>query len=79
MCQLSATSRRTHQMDVECGLTTCSSLGGFHEEVRVKALNEVEEWGPSDHCRDLDRGRTWKWSGFRLSASAHRPGALAAA
>ena len=24
---------------------------GFHEEVWVKALNEVEEWGPSDHCQ----------------------------
>jgi len=28
------------------------------EDVTVKALDEVEEWGPSDHCRlliDLDR------------------------
>ena len=24
---------------------------GFHEEIQTKALNEVEEWGPSDHCR----------------------------
>ena len=24
---------------------------GFHESVKVRALNEVEEWGPSDHCR----------------------------
>ncbi len=24
---------------------------GFHKEVQAKALNEVEEWGPSDHCR----------------------------
>ena len=24
---------------------------GFHEEVRTEALNSVEEWGPSDHCR----------------------------
>ena len=24
---------------------------GFHEGVRVRALNEVDEWGPSDHCR----------------------------
>ena len=24
---------------------------GFHESVRVSALNSVEEWGPSDHCR----------------------------
>ncbi len=26
---------------------------GFHERVKVRALNEVEEWGPSDHCRLL--------------------------
>ena len=26
---------------------------GFHESVRVRALNGVEEWGPSDHCRLL--------------------------
>ena len=26
---------------------------GFHQEVYVQALNEVEEWGPSDHCRLL--------------------------
>ena len=27
--------------------------GGFHETVTVRALNGVEEWGPSDHCRLL--------------------------
>ena len=26
---------------------------GFHKEVRVRAMNEVDEWGPSDHCRLL--------------------------
>ena len=26
---------------------------GFHESVRVRALNAVDEWGPSDHCRLL--------------------------
>ena len=26
---------------------------GFHEKVRVRALNRVEEWGSSDHCRLL--------------------------
>ena len=26
---------------------------GFHETVTVRALNEVEEWGSSDHCRLL--------------------------
>jgi len=28
------------------------------EDVTAKAFNDVEEWGPSDHCRlliDLDR------------------------
>ncbi len=24
---------------------------GFHEEVKVRAMNEPEEWGSSDHCR----------------------------
>ena len=26
---------------------------GFHEKVSVRALNSVEEWGSSDHCRLL--------------------------
>ena len=26
---------------------------GFHESVTVRALNSVEEWGASDHCRLL--------------------------
>ena len=24
---------------------------GFHQRIKVRALNEVEEWGSSDHCR----------------------------
>ncbi len=24
---------------------------GFHERVSVRAMNDVHEWGPSDHCR----------------------------
>ena len=24
---------------------------GFHEKVSVRAMNDIEEWGPSDHCR----------------------------
>ena len=24
---------------------------GFHNSINVRALNKVEEWGPSDHCR----------------------------
>ena len=26
---------------------------GFHEKITVRALNEVDEWGSSDHCRLL--------------------------
>ncbi|MYA05742.1 MAG: endonuclease/exonuclease/phosphatase family protein [Caldilineaceae bacterium SB0664_bin_22] len=26
---------------------------GFHEKIRVRALNGIDEWGPSDHCRLL--------------------------
>ena len=26
---------------------------GFHEQIRVRALNSADEWGASDHCRIL--------------------------
>ena len=26
---------------------------GFHEVIRTRALNGIDEWGPSDHCRLL--------------------------
>ena len=26
---------------------------GFHENVEVRAMNSMEEWGASDHCRPL--------------------------
>ena len=26
---------------------------GFHERVKVRALNGIDEWGSSDHCRLL--------------------------
>ena len=26
---------------------------GFHKMIRTRALNGVDEWGPSDHCRLL--------------------------
>ena len=26
---------------------------GFHGSVTARALNEADEWGPSDHCRIL--------------------------
>ena len=28
---------------------------GFHENVTVRAMNSVEEWGASDHCRLIIR------------------------
>ena len=31
---------------------------GFHERVTVRALNGIDEWGPSDHCRLLIEVRT---------------------
>ena len=24
---------------------------GFHRSVSVRAMNEIDEWGSSDHCR----------------------------
>ena len=26
---------------------------GFHQSVKVRAMNGVDEWGASDHCRLL--------------------------
>ena len=26
---------------------------GFHEQIKVRALNSPDQWGPSDHCRIL--------------------------
>ena len=31
---------------------------GFHERVSVRAMNEVDEWGPSDHCRVMIEVKT---------------------
>ena len=34
---------------------------GFHEQVSVRALNGIDEWGPSDHCRlliEVGNGKT---------------------
>ena len=39
--------------------TACTQLDyafasrGFHKAISVKALNGVDEWGSSDHCRVL--------------------------
>ena len=46
----------------ECPATATRQLDyvfasrGFHERVTVRALNEVDHWGPSDHCRILIEG-----------------------
>ena len=43
----------THQLDY------AFASRGFHDSVTVRALNEVGEWGSSDHCRlliDVDTG-----------------------
>ena len=31
---------------------------GFHDSVSVRAMNEVEDWGPSDHCRLMIQVKT---------------------
>ena len=33
--------------------TTPSASRGFHESVEVHAMNSIDEWGASDHCRLL--------------------------
>ena len=39
--------------DVDQQLDYVFASRGFHESVTVRALNSVEEWGASDHCRLL--------------------------
>ena len=39
--------------DAKCQNDYAFASRGFHESVKVRALNEVEEWGSSDHCRIL--------------------------
>ena len=36
---------------------------GFHESVSVRAMNDVKEWGPSDHCRLMIEVKTESDSG----------------
>ena len=40
-------SQAQHQLDYAI------ASRGFHETVAVRAMNSVEEWGASDHCRLL--------------------------
>ena len=39
--------------DAQLQLDHVFASHGFHENVSVRAMNEVKEWGPSDHCRLL--------------------------
>lgn len=40
-------------IDAEYQLDYAIASRGFHESVAVRAMNSVEEWGASDHCRLL--------------------------
>ena len=39
--------------DAQLQLDHAFASRGFHQNVSVRAMNEVKEWGPSDHCRLL--------------------------
>ena len=50
------TYRTTHEKTPELAsqqLDYAFASHGFHREIRVSAMNGIEEWGPSDHCRVL--------------------------
>ena len=55
-CRTAQTTTAGHEERADL-LTTVNQLDyafasrGFHEKVSVLAMNEIEEWGPSDHCR----------------------------
>ena len=42
---------RQSPADADRQLDYAFASRGFHERVKVHALNEVDEWGASDHCR----------------------------
>lgn len=42
-----------HPEEADRQLDYAFASRGFHEQVRVRALNRADEWGPSDHCRLL--------------------------
>ena len=45
------TLRQKKPADADRQLDYAFASRGFHEGVNVRALNEVGEWGSSDHCR----------------------------
>ena len=47
------TARQRHAANAVRQLDYVFASRGFHEQVKVCALNGLEEWGPSDHCRLL--------------------------
>ena len=46
-------SSRQLPVDADRQLDYAFASRGFHERISVRALNHVEEWGSSDHCRLL--------------------------
>ncbi len=44
-------SPRREPKDAANQLDYAFASRGFHERVSVRAMNEINEWGPSDHCR----------------------------
>ena len=47
------TWRQNGRKEADRQLDYAFASRGFHESVTVRALNEIDEWGSSDHCRLL--------------------------
>ena len=47
------TRQQGHAANALSQLDYAFASRGFHKQVRVRALNGLDEWGPSDHCRLL--------------------------
>lgn len=47
------TARQKHAAKANRQLDYVFASRGFHKSVTARALNGIEEWGPSDHCRLL--------------------------
>lgn len=46
-------TRRESPRDATVQLDHVFASRGFHEQIKVRAINSPEQWGPSDHCRIL--------------------------
>ena len=44
-------SNRSTPRDAQLQLDHVFASEGFHETIKVRAMNHVQEWGSSDHCR----------------------------